>query len=90
MEELKKILLNRENQLVIKINESEHRKEDIEDEIEKLKSELEKERDFLTVNVNVLKELNTIRGIVDELEEWRSWKANTTLRFRQKSDGVCK
>ncbi len=69
MEELKKILLNRENQLVIKINESEHRKEDIEDEIEKLKSELEKERDFLTVNVNVLKELNTIRGIVDELEE---------------------
>ena len=69
MEELKKILLNRENQLVIKINESEHRKEDIEGEIEKLKSELEKERDFLTVNVNVLKELNTIRGIVDELEE---------------------
>ena len=69
MEELKKILLNRENQLVIKINESEHRKEDIEDEIEKLKSELEKERDFLTVNVNVLKELNTIRGIVDEIEE---------------------
>lgn len=69
MEELKKILLNRENQLVIKINESEHRKEDLEDEIEKLKSELEKERDFWTVNVNVLKELNTIRGFVDDLEE---------------------
>lgn len=68
MEELKKILLDRENQLVIKINESEHRKEDLEDEIEKLKSELEKERDLWTVNVNVLKELNTIRGIVDELE----------------------